>query len=152
VARISSSFPVVEDVRQVQFGGDDRSGLGAFVGADDTLAFEGVDYAARPGVADPEAALHRAHRGLLRGDHEARRLGQEVILGLCGLFLLGFRLRYPLDEVSLGNAGGTGGFDACGDHVVDLRFSDEGALDAGGPEGRDGLEEHVALAEECLSA
>ena len=53
----------VEDAAQVQLRGDDRAAFGAFVGADDAFAFQGIDDTARPRVADPEAPLDRAYGG-----------------------------------------------------------------------------------------
>src|SRR3954451_10483174 len=118
-------FPV-EDMPEVQLGGDDRAALGALVRPHDTLAFEGVYDTARSGVTDPEASLDRAYGGLLRGNHEARRLRQQVVLGLGGLLLFRLHLRHLIDVACLCTRG------ARGDDAVDLGLGDVGALNAGG--------------------
>src|SRR4028119_1526181 len=126
---------------------DARPALRAVVGAGDPLALQSVDDPAGPGVPYPEAALHRAHGGLLGGHHEARGLLQKIVVWLLGRLLLAFRLLGDLlDEVGLGAPGG--GVLGRGDDPLDLVLRNKGPLNARGPQSRDRLEEHVAHAEQ----
>src|SRR5215218_835114 len=140
-----------EDGFEVHLRRHNRAALGSLVGSDDALALQGVYDPAGPGVPDPETPLYGAHRGLLRRHHEARRLRQELILRLIGLFGIPFGLRDLLDVARLG-ASLLACLDGRGDNALDLGLGDKGPLYARGPQSRDRLEEHVAHAEQGLGA
>src|SRR5829696_7504333 len=140
-------FFSTEDTPKIELRSVDRAALGALVGTNDTFTFQGVDDTPRPGVADPEAALHCADRGLLCCNHEARRILEQLILWF--LFVLLFfvpSLYHLLYIARLGKRG------TRRDDALDLRLGDKGALNTRGPESRDRLKEHITPAEKGLGA